>query len=148
LEQACEQLSDYSLPCIDVLCVCVFACRPIFFDPEAEAEKRRQREEALKKARSQLLQQSRERELAQAAELAVKSKIKHGEAGYRWHASIPMVRLPAWNHGGCAVACIVLGGVLLHPSPCPLARFLDLLLFAHQLMFLCGLFLLLPTLPW
>jgi hypothetical protein len=24
-------------------------CRPIFFDPEAEAEKRRQREEALKK---------------------------------------------------------------------------------------------------
>jgi hypothetical protein len=52
-------------------------------------------------ARMQLLQQSREREAAQAAELAAKNKIKHGEAGYRWHASIPQVRQTALKVHAC-----------------------------------------------
>mmetsp|Transcript_5642 Transcript_5642/g.9840 ORF Transcript_5642/g.9840 Transcript_5642/m.9840 type:complete len:501 (-) Transcript_5642:850-2352(-) len=63
--------------------------RPIFFDPEAEAEKRRAREESLHAARSVMQKQSTRRDDAAAAEEAAKKAIKYGHQGYRWHASIP-----------------------------------------------------------
>ncbi len=64
-------------------------CRPIFFDPEAEAEKRRAKEEALKLARAQALDAQREREDQEERERVERNKIKVGERGYRWHAMIP-----------------------------------------------------------
>ncbi|KAL6756903.1 hypothetical protein V8C86DRAFT_2637178 [Haematococcus lacustris] len=63
--------------------------KPIFFDGEAEAEKRRQKELELQRSRVQMQLQTQKREAAMAAANAAKAKIKHGEAGYRWHAVIP-----------------------------------------------------------
>jgi hypothetical protein len=65
--------------------------RPIFFDPDAEAEKRRAREHALVKARQQGLEQQRRLEEANADEAAMRSKAKLGQPGFRWHASRPQV---------------------------------------------------------
>ncbi|KAF5831103.1 hypothetical protein DUNSADRAFT_13610 [Dunaliella salina] len=63
--------------------------RPIFFDPDAEAEKRRAREHALLKARQQGLEQQRRQEEAEAEEAAMRAKAKLGQPGFRWHASRP-----------------------------------------------------------
>mmetsp|Transcript_25094 Transcript_25094/g.54577 ORF Transcript_25094/g.54577 Transcript_25094/m.54577 type:complete len:489 (-) Transcript_25094:841-2307(-) len=63
--------------------------RPIFYDHEKEEEKRAEKEKQLKEARARALEQQKQVEATQAATVAGKAKPKVGEAGYRWHASIP-----------------------------------------------------------
>ena len=69
--------------------------RPIFFDAETEAEKRRVREDQLKRARAHAIETQRTLDATQSQANAGKPKPKLGQAGFRWHASIPQV----WNMG-------------------------------------------------
>eukprot|EP00798_Chlamydomonas_sp_ICE-L_P021242 gene21242-28158_t len=62
--------------------------RPIFFDADSEAEKRRVKEEQLRGARANSLMLSNQKD-ADAKLASQKPKPKLGQAGFRWHAAIP-----------------------------------------------------------
>ncbi|KAG1669203.1 hypothetical protein FOA52_001454 [Chlamydomonas sp. UWO 241] len=61
--------------------------RPIFYNHNLEDEKRRVKNEVLVRARAAAVEAQRIKEADAAA--AKPLKVKYGEAGYRWHASIP-----------------------------------------------------------